>query len=64
MERNLHLVGNIMPTRTGKDSKGCWVRWGSGKKYYYECGNEAARKNAVAKANKQGQAAHAAGYKG
>jgi hypothetical protein len=52
-----------MPTRTGKDSKGCYAQWGSGKKYYYTCGNDAAKKRAVAKANKQGAAAHASGYK-
>lgn len=52
-----------MPTRTGKDSKGCFAQWGSGKKYYYKCGDKSARENAVKKANKQGQAAHASGYK-
>jgi len=54
----------MMPTKTGKDGKGCFARWGGQKKYYYECGNVAAKTAAVKKANKQGQAAHAAGYKG
>lgn len=54
-----------MPTHTGKDKKGCYAQWGGhGKKYYYQCGNEEARKRAVRKANKQGQAAHAHGYTG
>lgn len=25
---------------TGKDKKGCFARWGSQKKYYFECGND------------------------
>ena len=44
-----------MPTKTGKDKKGC--------KYYFKCGNNAARKRAIKKANKQGAAAHASGYR-
>lgn len=51
-----------MPVRTGKDKKGRFAQWGgSGKKYYFknESGKEAAKK----KASKQGQAAHAAGYR-
>lgn len=53
-----------MPTRTGKDKKGCFARWGSKTKYYYKCGDKAARERAKKKADKQGQAAYAAGYKG
>jgi len=53
-----------MPTHAKKDSKGCYAQWGSQKKYYYECGNVQAKRKAVAKASKQGRAAHAAGYKG
>lgn len=53
-----------MPTHTGKDSKGCYAQWGGQKKYYYECGNNKAKKAAIMKANRQGHAAHAAGYKG
>jgi hypothetical protein len=54
-----------MPVATGKDTKGCYARWGGhGKKYYYKCGDSAARDRAKVKAGKQGQAAHAAGYKG
>lgn len=52
-----------MPTQTGKDDKGCYAQWGNQKKYYYECGNDEARERAKAKADKQGQAAHAGGYK-
>ena len=52
-----------MPTKTGKDSTGCFARWGSsGKKYRYRCGNDQARKQAITKANKQGAAAHASGF--
>ena len=54
-----------MPTKTGKDSKGCFARWGSsGKKYYFKCGSKVAQKRAIKKANKQGAAAYAHGYKG
>jgi hypothetical protein len=54
-----------MPVHTGKDSKGCYAQWGSkGKKYYYQCGSNSARKSAKAKASKQGAAAHAHGYTG
>ena len=52
-----------MPVHTDKDSKGCFAQWGGQKKYYYECGNDSARDAAKAKATKQGQAAHASGYK-
>jgi len=45
-----------MPTTTGKDSKGCYARWGKQAKYYYECGNDDARERAKAKADKQGRA--------
>jgi hypothetical protein len=52
-----------MPTRFGKDKTGCYARWGSGKKYYYKCGDKSARARAKARADKQGAAAHAGGYK-
>ncbi len=49
-----------MPTRTGKDKRGCFARWGrTGKKYYYKCGDPRARDRAKTKANKQGRATHA-----
>lgn len=52
-----------MPTHTGHDSQGCFAQWGGyGKKYYYKCGDKEAENRAKAKANKQGQAAHARGY--
>lgn len=52
-----------MPTQTGKDSQGCYARWGNhGHKYYYQCGNKAARDRAKRKADAQGRAAHAHGY--
>ena len=54
-----------MPTDTGKDIKGSFYRWGNhGKKYYYTPGNKASMAAAKKKANAQGRAAHAAGYKG
>lgn len=44
-----------MPVRTGKDSKGCFARFGqSGKKYYYKCGNTQARNRAKQRAHVQG----------
>lgn len=49
-----------MPVMTGKDSKGCFARWGkSGKKYYYKCGNTVSRESAKEKALKQGRAIYA-----
>ena len=46
-----------MPTRLGRDSKGCFARWGdSGAKYRYECGNAEERHRAIAKAKAQGRA--------
>lgn len=52
-----------MPSRAGKDSKGCYYQWGSsGKKYYYKCGDKAAGARAKAKADRQGAAAYASGY--
>ena len=54
-----------MPVTTSKDNKGCFSRWGSsGKKYYYKCGDSAARERAKLKASKQGSAAYASGYRG
>jgi hypothetical protein len=52
-----------MPTQTGQDTQGCYARWGNhGKKYYYKCGDKAARERAKDKADAQGRAAHAHGY--
>ena len=46
-----------MPVQLGKDKDGCFARWGdAGKKYYYTCGDEAARNAAKTKAYKQGVA--------
>jgi len=51
-----------MPVQQGKDRKGKFYRWGGhGKKYYFS--SERTRKGAKLKAGKQGQAAHARGYK-
>jgi hypothetical protein len=52
-----------MPTVCSKDSIGCFCQWGNQKKYYYKCGDDAARERAKDKANRQGQAAHSGGYK-
>lgn len=50
---------------TKNGSKKGYMQWGdSGKKYYYTPGNASARKRARNKAQKQGQAAYASGYKG
>jgi hypothetical protein len=54
-----------MPTQTGKDAQGCYAQWGNhGKRYYYTCGDDAARGRARKKADAQGRAAHAGGYAG
>jgi hypothetical protein len=51
-----------MPVQLGTDKDGCFARWGkAGAKYHYTCGNEEARKNAKAKAYKQGIAIGEAG---
>lgn len=53
-----------MPTQRGKDSKGCFYKWGkSGKKYYYKVGSATSRENAKKKANKQARAIYASGYR-
>lgn len=52
-----------MPTRNGRDSKGPYYQWGSGKKYHYTAGNAASRNAAKRKADKQGEAIKASGYK-
>jgi hypothetical protein len=53
-----------MPVHTGKDKEGCYAQWGeSGKKYHYRCGDDEARDRAKAKAERQGRAARASGYK-
>ncbi len=53
-----------MPVRGGKDAKGYYYQWGtSGKKYYYTPNDKTSRARARKKAGKQGQAAHASGYK-
>ena len=51
-----------MPVTTGKDSKGCFAKWGSQKKYYYRCGNVIARARAKKKAEVQARAIYSSGY--
>lgn len=54
-----------MPVHRSKDSQGPYYQWGdSGKKYHYESGDKESRERAKAKAEKQGRAARAAGYRG
>lgn len=45
-----------MPTKFGKDIKGCYARWGSGTKYYYNCTSKSSKTRAKNKADKQGKA--------
>ena len=52
-----------MPTRNGRDSKGPYYQWGGGKKYHYTAGNASSRNSAKRKADKQGEAIKANGYK-
>lgn len=55
----------MVPVRRGKDSKGPYYQWGdSGKRYYYTAGDKGSRSTAKSKAEKQGRATRAAGYKG
>ena len=54
-----------IPTKCGKkDKSGYYCQWGNQKKYYYKKGDKASMARARAKANSQGAAAHASGYKG
>jgi hypothetical protein len=54
-----------MPVHRGKDSKGPFYQWGGeGKKYHYTSGSKSSRDAAKKKAEKQGQAARASGYRG
>lgn len=54
-----------MPVRRGRNSEGSYYQWGqSGKKYQYTSGDKSSRESAKKKAEKQGQAARASGYKG
>lgn len=54
-----------MPVKRGQDGEGAYYQWGdSGKKYRYETGNKRARAAAKSKAEKQGRAARASGYRG
>ena len=52
-----------MPINRGRDTHGCYYRWGQhGKKYYYQSGDKVSREGAISLAVKQGRAAHANGY--
>jgi len=53
-----------MPVKIKKDSKGCYAQWGSRAKYYYKCGDKAARERAKKRAGEQARAAYWSGYKG
>jgi hypothetical protein len=54
-----------MPVHRGSDSSGPFYQWGkSGKKYRYTSGDADSRKRAKGKAERQGKAARASGYKG
>lgn len=54
-----------MPVHQGKDSNGTYYQWGSsGKKYYYSADSSESKSRAKNKAENQGQAAYANGYKG
>ena len=54
-----------MPVQRGKDRDGPYYQWGdSGKRYHYTAGDKESRDKARAKADKQGRAARASGYRG
>lgn len=48
-----------MPVTCGKDSEGCYCRYGEQKKYRYECGDTDGHARAKAKAERQGRAIRA-----
>jgi hypothetical protein len=53
------------PVRRNKDGAGPYYRWGdSGKKYHYQAGNKKSRESAKRKAEDQGKAVRASGYRG
>lgn len=52
-----------MPVERGEDSKGPYYQWGDQKKYHYTPGDKESREKAKKKAEKQGRAARASGYK-
>jgi hypothetical protein len=60
------MIGDTMPpVRRNKDGAGPYYRWGdSGKKYHYQAGNKKSRESAKRKAEDQGKAARASGYRG
>jgi hypothetical protein len=54
-----------MPTKLGHDSKGAYYQWGdSGAKYHFKDNSKTGKQTAKEKADKQGRAAYANGYKG
>lgn len=54
-----------MPVHRSKDGDGPYYQWGeSGKKYHYQSGDKKSRTEAKQKAEKQGRAARASGYRG
>jgi hypothetical protein len=54
-----------MPVHRSKDGDGPYYQWGeSGRKYRYKPGNKSSREEAKKKAEKQGRAARASGYRG
>jgi hypothetical protein len=54
-----------MPVHRGQDSKGPYYQWGNhGKRYYYTANNTRSRELAKGKAELQGRAARANGYRG
>ena len=53
-----------MPTHQGRDSNGSYYQWGNhGKRYYYVTGNKRSRELARNKANRQGVAIKASGWR-
>jgi hypothetical protein len=54
-----------MPVHRSRDHRGPYYQWGdSGKRYHYQAGDRRSRDRAKEQANRQGQAAHARGYRG
>lgn len=54
-----------MPVKLGKDSNGCYAKWGDkGHKYYYTCGSAISRERARRKAFAQGVAIGEYNYEG
>jgi hypothetical protein len=56
---------HMPPVHRGEDARGPYYQWGdAGKKYHYQAGQRKSREAAKRKAERQGKAIRASGYRG